>query len=106
LITQCSQYPEAMGDYSEKMKDKGNETDEFLHMGSDEGTMSVFARRLKNVRSWCTEGLDKFIDIMVALKDNLEIKTLHGILEHSLEQQEKEKPPKHFVEKITNSAAE
>src|SRR5699024_11217384 len=52
------------------------------------------------------EGLDKFIDIMVALKDNLEIKTLHGILEHSLEQQEKEKPPKHFVEKITNSAAE
>src|SRR5699024_4414168 len=41
-----------------------------------------------------------------ALKDNLEIKTLHGILEHSLEQQEKEKPPKHFVEKITNSAAE
>src|SRR5699024_11984129 len=63
-------------------------------------------RRLKNGRSWCTEGLDKFIDIMVALKDNLEIKTLHGILEHSLEQQEKEKPPKHFVEKITNSAAE
>src|SRR5699024_4683790 len=73
---------------------------------SAEGTMSVFARRLKNGRSWCTEGLDKFIDIMVALKDNLEIKTLHGILEHSLEQQEKEKPPKHFVEKITNSVAE
>ena len=106
LITQLSQYPEALGDYREKLKKKGIETDEFRPMGSAEGTMSVFARRLKNGRSWCTEGLDKFIDIMVALKDNLEIKTLHGILEHSLEQQEKEKPPKHFVEKITNSAAE
>ena len=37
-------------------------------MGSAVGTMSVFARRLKNGRSWCIEGLDKFIDVMVALK--------------------------------------
>src|SRR5699024_11816700 len=106
LITQLSQYPEALGDYREKLKKKGIETDEFRPMGSAEGTMSVFARRLKNGRSWWTEGLDKFIDIMVALKDNLEIKTSHGILEHSLEQQEKEKPPKHLVERITNSEAE
>src|SRR5699024_8544643 len=105
LITQPAQQPAALGDYREQWNENGIETDEVRPMGSAEGTMSVFARRLKNGRSWCTEGLDKFIDIMVALKDNLEIKTLHGILEHSLEQQEKEKPPKHFVEKITNSAA-
>src|SRR5699024_4431262 len=63
LSTQLSQYPEALGDYREKLKKKGIETDEFRPMGSAEGTMSVFARRLKNGRSWCTEGLDKFIDI-------------------------------------------
>src|SRR5699024_2962053 len=48
LITQLSQYPEALGDYREKLKKKGIETDEFRPMGSAEGTMSVFARRLKN----------------------------------------------------------
>lgn len=106
LIAQLSQYAEALGDYREKLKKKGIKTDEFRPMGSAEGTMSVFARRLKNGRSWCTEGLDKFIDIMVALKDGLEIKTLHGKLEHSLEQEETEKPPKHFVEKLTDSVAE
>lgn len=106
LIAQLSQYPKALGDYREKLKKKGIETDEFRPMGSAEGTMSVFARRLKNGRSWCTEGLDKFIGVFVALKDNLEIKTLHGMLEQSLEGREKENPPKHFVERLTNSAAE
>jgi len=106
LISQLSQYPKALGDYREKLKKKGIKTDTFRPMGSAEGTMSVFARRLKNGRSWCTEGLDKFIDVFVALKDNLKIKTLHGLLEQSLEQEENEKPPKHFVEKLTGSTAE
>src|SRR5699024_5321271 len=105
LITQLSQYPEALGDYREKLKKKGIETDEFRPMGSAEGTMSVFARRLKNGRSWCTEGLDKFIDIMVALKDNMENKTLHAILYHSLERQEKEEHRNNVVEKIATSAS-
>src|SRR5699024_12582604 len=96
--------PVPLRDYRAELTKKGIDRHEFPAMRSAEGTMSVFARRVKNGRSWCTERLDKFIDIMVALKDNLQIKTLHGILEHSLEQQEKEKPPKHFVEKITNSA--
>src|SRR5699024_12343948 len=39
LITQLSQYPEALGDYREKLKKKGIETDEFRPMGSAEGTM-------------------------------------------------------------------
>lgn len=105
LIAQLSQYPEALGDYREKLKLKGIKTDGFRPMGSAEGTMSVFARRLKNGRSWCTEGLDRFIDIFVALKDDLEIKTLCGVLEQSL-QDKQDKPPKHFVEKLTDSAAE
>ncbi len=71
LIAQLSQYPKALGDYREKLKKKGIKTDTFRPMGSAEGTMSVFARRLKNSRSWCTEGLDKFIDVFIGLKDNL-----------------------------------
>jgi len=109
LIAQLSQYPEALGDYREKLEERGIDTTEFRPMGSAEGTMSVFARRLKNGRSWSKKGLHKFVDIMVALKDNLEIKTLNGILEQTLEftQEEKDKkPPKHFVEKLKDSAAE
>ncbi len=109
LIAQLSQYPEALGDYREKLRGKGIDTTGFRPMGSAEGTMSVFARRLKNGRSWCENGLDKFIDIMVALKDNLEIKTLQGMLEPTMEiaeKSKKEKPPKHFVEKLKDSAAE
>ncbi|WP_234032332.1 ISLre2 family transposase [Lentibacillus cibarius] len=109
LIAQLSQYPEALGDYREKLKERGIDTTGFRPMGSAEGTMSVFARRLKNGRSWSDKGLDKFIDIMVGLKDNLEIKTLQGILEQTqelIQESKEEKPPKHFVEKLKESAAE
>jgi hypothetical protein len=109
LIKQLSQYPKALGDYRKKLEKIGIDTTGFRPMGSAEGTMSVFARRLKNGRSWSDTGLDKFIDIMVALKDNLEIKTLQGILEQTMElteEKKKEKPPKHFVEKLKDSAAE
>src|SRR5690625_1089481 len=94
LIAQLSQYPEALGDYREKLKAKGIDTTGFRPMGSAEGTMSVFARRLKNGRSWSDKGLDKFIDIMVALKDKLEIKTLHGILDQTQELTNKNKEEK------------
>jgi hypothetical protein len=111
LIEQLSQYPEALGDYREKLKSKGINTTNFRPMGSAEGTMSVFAKRLKNGRSWSTEGLDKFVDIMVALKDKLEIKTLQGQLKQVLCNQESTKnktiqPPKHFVEKLKNRVGE
>ena len=109
LITQLSQYPEALGDYRETLENIGIDTAGFRPMGSAEGTMSVFARRLKNGRSWSQKGLDKFVDIMVALKDNLEIKTLQGILEQTpalIQEKRKSPPPKHFVEKLKDSAAE
>lgn len=112
LIAQLSQYPEALCDYREKLKEKGLDTGGYRPMGSAEGTMSVFAKRLKNGRSWSEKGLDKFIDIMVALKDRLVIKTLHGKLEQSFDipdsktKRQEEKPPKYFVEKLKDSAAE
>src|SRR5699024_6702869 len=82
---------------------------DFRQMGSAEGTMSVFDRRLKDGRSWCRVGLDRFMDVMVALKDNLEIKTLQGKLEQSPEGQKKniaKELTKHFVEKLKDSVAE
>ena len=79
-------------------------------MGSAERTMSVFAKRLKQGRSWSDNGLDKFIHVFVAIKDNLEIKTLSGKLTQTMEIEEKQrqeaKPPKHFVEKLKDSAKE
>lgn len=112
LIDQLSQYPEALGDYRKKLKKKGINTENFRPMGSAEGTMSVFAKRLKHGRSWSEKGLDKFIDVMVALKDKLEIKTLQGQFKQVLDSQEAKnkrqevKPPKHFVEKLKDTAAE
>jgi hypothetical protein len=53
--------------------------------------MSVFAKLLKNGRSWSEKGLDKFIYVMVSLKDKLEIKTLQGRLMQVLEIQESQK---------------
>ncbi|HSH24328.1 MAG TPA: UPF0236 family protein, partial [Massilibacterium sp.] len=62
LIAQLSQYPEALEDYREKLKEKGIDTTGFRPMGSGEGTMSVFAKRLKHGRSWCKEGITKLRD--------------------------------------------
>lgn len=47
-------------------------------MGSAEATMSVFAKRLKNGRSWSEKGLYAMADLLVAIKDRLSIKTIWG----------------------------
>lgn len=57
VIGQLSQYPKALVDYREKLKKKGIDATDFRSMGSGEGTMSVFARRLKHGHSWCEVGL-------------------------------------------------
>lgn len=106
LISQLSQYPEALEDYREKLKEKGIDTTGFRPMGSGEGTMSVFARRLKNGRSWCNHGITKFSDVMVALMDGKAIKTLQGEIEPTEISKVQDKPPKHFVERLSKQAAE
>src|SRR5699024_5117939 len=96
-------------DYRDILHERGIKTDYFRPMGSAEGTMSVFARRLKNGRRRCRDWLDSFIDVMVAFKDNLEMKTLQVKLEQSQESQKKnleKKSPKQFVEKLKDSVAE
>ena len=109
LISQLSQYPESLRDYRERLREKGIDTEGFRPMGSAEGTMSVFARRLKNGRSWSDVGLRKISDIMVALKDNLVVEMIHGDLQSEIsigKNEEQEKPPKYFVEKLTKQVGE
>lgn len=109
LIAQLSQYPEALEDYRDKLKEKEIDTTGFRPMGSGEGTMSVFAKRLKNGRSWCAKGITKLSDIMVALMDGKDIHTLQGKLAPTAnveQKEEQEKPPKHFVERLTKQASE
>src|SRR5690625_1500267 len=84
LIAQLSQYPESLRDYRERLQEKGIDTEGFRPMGSAEGTMSVFAKRLKNGRSWSDVGLRKISDIMVGLKDNLVVEMIHGDLQSEI----------------------
>jgi len=105
LISQLSQYPEALEDYQKRLKEKGINTSDFRPMGSGEGTMSVFAKRLKNGRSWCKEGITKFSDVMVALMDGQDLITQRGAFQRSMEVSQtkhNQEPPKHFVERLTN----
>ena len=105
LISQLSQYPEALEDYRVRLQEKGINASHFRPMGSGEGTMSVFAKRLKNGRSWCKEGITKFSDVMVALMDGQEIITQRGLFKRSMElnqTEQEQKPPKHFVERLTS----
>lgn len=106
LIRQLSQYPETLGDYRTWLSEQGVDTDSMRPMGSAEGTMNVFARRLKNGRSWSDQGIAPFIQFMVALKDGLDIKTLIGTMENRLVKTEEKKPRQRYVEKLKSSVGE
>lgn len=110
LISQLSQYPEALNDYRVVLEEKGINTDGFRPMGSAEGTMRVFAKRLKNGRSWVKEGIAQFSDLMVGLMDGKEILTTKGKFKsqvsQTFENSRHENPPKFFLEKISNRVKE
>src|SRR5699024_3071253 len=81
------------------------ESGKYVNLLGGEGTMSVFAKRLKNGRSWCEEGITKFSDIMVALRDGQDLITQRGKFKRLIESDQStqdDKPPKHFVERLTN----
>ena len=105
LIKQLSQYPEALEDYRIWLQEKGIETEGMRPMGSAESTMSVFASRVKNGRSWSDKGIQAFLNFMVGLKDNLPIKTILGSFERTTQQQEDSKP-KFYKEKLTKAVEE
>ncbi len=52
LIRQYSQYPEVLADYRIWLIEQNIDTNGMRPMGASEATMRVFAKRLKNGRSW------------------------------------------------------
>ena len=75
-------------------------------MGASEATMRVFAKRLKNGRSWSNRGIQAFIQFMVALKDGLDIKMLIGTMRNRLDESAESHPPKYYKERLTSSVGE
>jgi len=106
FIQQLTKYPKALGDYRKWLNAEGIDTSDMRTMVAAEGTMRVFARRLKNGRSWSDCGIAAFIQFMVALKDGLDIKTLIGTMTNKLQDPVESKPPKHYLEKLKSSAGE
>lgn len=78
LIVHLTKHKEALKDYRWWLEEKGESTEGFRPMGSAEGTMSVFAKRLKNGRAWCGKGSEAMVRMMIGLNDQLEIKTLQA----------------------------
>lgn len=105
LINQLSQYPEALSDYRKWLQEKGIDTTGMRPMGSAEATMSVFAKRVKNGRAWVEQGIRAFLDVMIGLKDNLQIKTLSETIQEKSKDTHQPKPT-FYKEKITNAAGE
>lgn len=58
-----------------------------------------------NGRSWCEMGLDQFLGVFVALKDNLTIRTLKGVIEPLRTTQDR-KALKRTTQKVTKRAEE
>src|SRR5690625_1873354 len=109
LISQLSQYPEALRDYRERGEEKGIDTEGFRPMRSAEGTVSGVEKRLKQVRRWSDVGLKKMRDIRVAFKDKLAVQMIQGEVQSEMDAQgndTQEQPPKHFVEKLTKQVGE
>lgn len=106
LIKQLEKYPEALGDYREWLREQGIRTEGMRSMGSAEGTMNVFAKRLKNGRSWVETGIQAMTRGMIAYLDGLPLKTLFGRVEKWSEEKTEQKAPKHYVEKIKNTVGE
>ncbi|WML28953.1 ISLre2 family transposase [Neobacillus sp. OS1-32] len=106
LLRQLEKYPEALRDYREWLKEQGVETSGMRPMGSAEGTMRVFAKRLKNGRSWVEKGVSAMITGLVAFLDNLALRTLFGRVERWTETKEEKNPPRHYVEKVKSTIGE
>ncbi|MBY0053098.1 ISLre2 family transposase [Brevibacillus agri] len=106
LIDQLKQYPEALGDYRDWLKEKGIDTEGMRPMGSAEATMSVFAKRLKNGRSWVEKGKSAMITALVAHLDQLGLKTLFGRVEKWTEAKKEDKPARYYLEKVTRTVGE
>lgn len=105
LIKQLEQYPEALGDYRKWLKAKGIDTQGMRAMGSAEATMSVFAQRMKNGRSWVEEGMKAMMTGLIGHLDKLSLRTLIGRAE-TWTKAKNENLPKYYREKLKSTVGE
>ncbi|QZT32998.1 ISLre2 family transposase [Caldalkalibacillus thermarum TA2.A1] len=103
LIQQIEKHPQAVEDYRQWLQEQGIDTTGMRPMGSAESTMHVFAKRLKQGRSWSEKGARAMMRGLVARLDNLGLKTLFGRVEAWPTSQEEDKPPKCYAEKVTKT---
>ncbi len=106
LIRQLEKYPEALGDYRKWLEEQGIDIEGMRPMGSAEGTMNVFAKRLKNGRSWVDKGVNAMTTGLVAYLDNLALKTLFGRVDRWTETKEAKKPQRKYTRKVRKAIGE
>lgn len=101
LIQRIESMPGCLSDYRAWLREKGIDTTGMRPMGSAEGTMHSFAKRVKNGRSWCDRGIRAFLDVMVAVKDGLTIGTWKGeVLVEEEKRSERETMVKRGIKKV------
>jgi len=71
-------------------------------MGSAEATMSVFAKRLKNGRSWVYRGVSGMLTGLVTCLHKLALKTMFDGVERWNETKPEMKPSKYYTKKIAS----
>lgn len=106
LIHQLEMNPEALEDYRKWLKEQGIDTKGMRPMGSAEATMHVFANRLKNGRSWVDEGISAMMTGMVAILDQLPLKTMFGRVEKWNEEKEDKRSAKWILKKVKSVVTE
>ncbi|WP_439144621.1 UPF0236 family transposase-like protein [Sphingobacterium siyangense] len=102
LIQRIESMPGCLSDYRKWLREKGIDTTGMRPMGSAEGTMHVFAKRVKDGRSWCEAGIQAFLHVMVAVKDGLTIQTRRG--EIVIEEEKRETKRSTLVKKAVKNA--
>ncbi|EPZ37613.1 transposase [Anoxybacillus ayderensis] len=102
LIQRIESMPGCLSDYRKWLREKGIDTTGMRPMGSAEGTMHVFAKRVKDGRSWCETGIQAFLHVMVAVKDGLTIQTRRG--EIVIEEEKRETKRFTLVKKAVKNA--
>ncbi len=105
-LDHLEKYREALGDYRKWLREQDIETKGMRPMGSAEATMSVFAKRLKNGRSWVDKGVSAMMTGLVAFLDQLSLKTRFGRIESWTKAKEEKKLPRHYVKKVTSKIKE
>src|SRR5699024_5215154 len=106
LISQLSQYPEALEDYRVRLQEKGIDIEGFRPMGSAKGTMNVLPNDLRMAEVGVKKALLSLVTLWLHSWMEKISKHYKEILPVSNLDNTQEKPPKHFVERLSKQVTE